>query len=77
LERLREFIARKNPAAAMRISQQLMQSIQSLAEQPSIGHVLEEEPEVLEWVAKPYVVHYTVRAGSVIVLQIWHGKEDR
>ena len=77
LIRLREFIAEKNPAAAERVSQQLIESIQRLTEQPEIGHRVESLPGVQEWIAREYVVHYLVLNEALIVLQIWHGREDR
>lgn len=77
LIRLREFIAEKNPAAAKRISEQLISNISRLTDQPEIGRVLDVLPDVQEWIAREYVVHYTMRGETLIVLQIWHGKEDR
>lgn len=75
--RLREFIAEKNPKAAKRIGDQLIDHIERLVDQPQLGHVLEALPDVREWVARDYVVHYLVLEQKLIVLQIWHGKEDR
>jgi plasmid stabilization system protein ParE len=73
---LRECIAVKNPAAAASISTQLVNSIQSLVDQPHMGHDI-ELPGVQEWIARDYVVHYVVRNDLLTILQIWHGKEDR
>ena len=79
--RLRAFIAEKNPAAAQRISQQLIRSIRSLVDQPFVGHEIEshdiELAGVQEWVAGDYVVHYVVQDDLLTVLQVWHGREDR
>lgn len=75
--RLREFIAEKNPKAAKRISAQLIDHIERLMDQRQLGHVLEALPDVHEWVARDYVVHYLVSEQKLIILQIWHGKEDR
>lgn len=75
--RLREFIAEKNPDAASRISAQLIENIQRLVDQPQLGHALDTLPDVLEWIARDYVVHYIVSSDTLIVLQVWHGKEDR
>lgn len=84
LIRLRAFIAEKNPAAAQRISQQLIRSIRSLVDQPFMGHDIGlagvqagVQAEVQEWVAGDYVVHYVVRDDLLTVLQVWHGREDR
>ena len=64
IQRLREFIAEKNPDAAQRISVQLIGHIQSLVDRPRIGHPLEDLPGVREWVARDYVVHYLVVAST-------------
>ena len=78
LVRLREFIAEKNPAAAKRVSEQLIESIDRLRDQPELGHGVESLPGVREWVARNYVIHYLVlEDNNLIVLQIWHGREDR
>jgi len=77
LVRLREFIAEKNPAAAKRVSEQLIESIDRLRDQPEPGHGVESLPGVREWIARNYVVHYLVLKDNLIVLQIWHGREDR
>lgn len=77
LVRLREFIAEKNPAAAIRISEQLIESVDQLRAQPELGFQVESLPGVREWIARDYVVHYLVLKDALIVLQIWHGREDR
>ena len=77
LVRLREFIAEKNPAAAKRVSEQLIESIDRLRDQPELGHGVESLPGVREWIARNYVVHYILLKDNLIVLQIWHGREDR
>ena len=58
LVRLREFIAEKNPAAAKRVSEQLIESIDRLRDQPELGHGVESLPGVREWIARNYVAHY-------------------
>lgn len=77
LKRLRAFIAEKNPAAAQRMSQRLIVAINALTENPKIGRNLEELPAVRELVKDDYVVRYTQTETAVVVLNVWHGKEDR
>lgn len=77
LVRLREFIAEKNPAAAIHISEQLIESIDRLRDQPDLGSRVESLSGVREWVARDYVVHYLLLTDTLIILQIWHGREDR
>ena len=77
LIRLREFIAKKNPVAARKYSQQLIKQIKSLLKQPQLGTPITEEPTVRQLVARDYIVRYQVIESQLIVLKIWHGKEKR
>lgn len=77
LIRLREFIAEKNPTAARRISQRLRKSIHRLIEQPEMGVNVSELPGVQELISGDYVVRYAVLDDGVVILRIWHEKEDR
>jgi toxin ParE1/3/4 len=77
LRRLRDFIAEHNPAAAAGVSKRLGHTIRLLRDQPALGKSVEEVPEVRELVASDYVVRYTVRGDSVVVLRVWHGRESR
>lgn len=77
LKRLRAFIAEHNPEAARRVSQRLKQSILHLAKNPELGKAVEELPGIRDWVAGAYLMRYVVMERNVIILKIWHGKEDR
>jgi len=77
LIRLREFIAKKNPLAAKKYSQQLIKQIKNLLKQPQLGKPLLEEPTVRQLVARDYIVRYQAIENQLIVLKIWHGKEER
>ena len=77
LIRLREFIAKKNPQAARRISQQLKKSINRLIERPDIGINVKELLGVQDLLNGDYITRYTVVDGTIFILRIWHGKEER
>lgn len=77
LERLRDFIAEKNPQAAERVSLRLRQSIQRLRDQPNIGVSVAELPGLQDLISRDYIVRYTVLDDTIYVLRIWHGKEVR
>lgn len=80
LERLRDFIAEKNPAAAERIAQDLFQGIQNLKKFPRLGLKVARAPNpelVRDLVIDRYVVRYLVTDTAVYILRIWHHKEDR
>ena len=77
LERLHEFVAEKNPAAANRIREQLLASFQTLLEQPLGGKPVKSLP-VRQWVSGDYVIRYLVDGEqSLIIVRIWHGRENR
>ncbi len=77
LERLRKFVALKNPHGARLISRRLVQSIRHLVNQPAMGVEVEELPGVRELVSGDYIVRCTVTDDNLYILRIWHGKEDR
>ena len=77
LERLHEFVAEKNPAAANRIREQLLANFQTLLEQPLGGKPVKSLP-VRQWVSGDYVIRYLVDGEqSLIIVRIWHGRENR
>ena len=78
LVRLREFIAKHNPDAAQRVSQRLRGAIKGLVNNPQIGRPVPDLPgEIRELIFGQYIARYEVRANSLYVLRIWHGKENR
>jgi plasmid stabilization system protein ParE len=83
LKRLHDFIADKNPIAASRISKRLREGIGQLRQQPRMGRRVNQAPgqlapeEIRDWVVGPYVVRYLILPEMVVILRIWHGREDR
>ncbi len=77
LERLHEFVAEKNPAAADRIRRQLLDSFQTLLKQPLAGKPVKSLP-VRQWVVGDYVLRYLLQEEQILtIVRIWHGREDR
>jgi len=76
LHRLKEFIAKKNPIAAAKYIDRLLQAIRQLLSQPKLGKELEEEPLARQLVAGDYIVRYAIRGEIIHILNIWHGKEE-
>jgi len=82
LKRLRAFLADKNPTAAQRAAGALINAIQSLDTFPDRGR-----PTTIEGVRElivpfgnsAYVLRYAhlPDVEEVIVLRIWHGREQR
>lgn len=80
LERLREFLRPKNPAAAERAAEAILQGIQELGKFPHIGRPVEELPEEYrEWLIdfgdSGYIARYRLDGDTVVVLTLWHQKE--
>lgn len=80
LERLREFIAEKNPEAAERISLQLLKGIENLKQFPRLGIEVPRAPDpkrVRDLAFDRYIVRYLILDAAIYILRIWHHKEDR
>ena len=81
--RLRAFIAKHNPAAAERLARRLIQGIERLLRNPRLGRRVTVEPdqmapeEIRDWVVGEYVVRYLIADERIVVLRVWHGKEQR
>jgi toxin ParE1/3/4 len=75
--RLREFIRQKNPQAAQKASRQLKANIQALVGHPKMGTSINELEAFRELVARDYIVRYRVLSDEIVILNIWHGKENR
>lgn len=69
--------AKKNPQAAQKASRQLKKNVQSLVDQPNMGTPVEELEDFRELIARDYIVRYRVLSDEIVILNIWHGKEDR
>jgi len=82
LNRLRAFLAAKNPDAAQRASTSLIRAMQSLDTFPDRGRLTGVEGMrelIVPFGSSAYVLRYahSVDADEVIVLRIWHGREQR
>lgn len=83
LVRLRAFIAKHNPAAAERVAKRLIQGIERLLRHPRLGRRVTIAPdqlapeEIRDWPIGDYVVRYLITEDKIVVLRVWHGKEQR
>jgi len=79
LVRLYEFLAAKNKQAAAHTVQSLSAAPDRLLEQARIGEKLDEfDPrEVRRIVVGRYEMRYEIQEAIIIVLRIWHAREDR
>ena len=80
LRRLREYVAQKIPAAAGRISREIVTQLERLTEMPRFGRPVPQVPDpetVRDLVFGNYVVRYSVHADVVVILRVWHRRENR
>lgn len=79
LVRLFEHLSLVAPQAAARIVRQLAHAPDRLRDYPRIGEKLEayEPREVRRIVVGDYELRYEIAAGTIFVLRLWHGRENR
>jgi len=79
LVKLRTFVEEKNPTAAQRIAKDLLLGMEKLKVFPEIGLKVERafEPQrIRDLFVGNYTVRYLIGDGEIVVLRIWHGKEN-
>ena len=69
------FIAKDNPAAAVRVGNALINRVTILENFPLLGSPYPKRPGVRKLIARPYVIFYRPRLeeNCVDVLRYWHG----
>ena len=83
LVRLREFIAVHSEISAERAAKSLLKGIMLLSRHPRLGMRVskgdgEAAPEeIRDWMVDKYVVRYLISDQRLVVLRIWHQREDR
>ncbi len=80
LIRLREFIQSKNPRAAKRSSEKIIKAATLILANPAIGTRLEgrEDYELFTpFGKKGYILRYQIIDEKIVILKIWHTREDR
>jgi plasmid stabilization system protein ParE len=79
LGRLRDFIAQHDPDSAARISTSLLEAIDHLEAYPKMGHPVSRAPSSLpvrDLIAGRYVVRYLLLTQQIVILRVWHHKEQ-
>lgn len=81
ISRLHEFLADKNPQAASRMVDLLLNGAEQLIEFPEIGKPLSDELKrrelFLPFGAGAYVLRYILTSDSIVVIRVWHSREQR
>ncbi len=73
LEQVEAYIARENPAAAVRVVLRIIEAVELLAEQPGIGRPgrIEGTRELLIN-GTPFLVPYRQKDGYIEILRVYH-----
>ncbi len=83
LGRLREFIRVHNPEAAARSAKRILEGTQKLQAFPLLGRPVQDIDGLplrdlfIPFGQGGYWLRYAVLAGKIIVVRIWHGREDK
>lgn len=83
LQRLHDFIAAENPAAAGRIARELLDGVRGLRRFPRMGKRVSIAPgqvapeEIRDWFTGDYILRYVILDDRIVILRVWHGKEER
>lgn len=80
LQRLRDFLKKKNPNAARRTAQKIRNTAQLILENPAIGYRLENRNDrefSTPFGKDGYIIRYRVIDNTIVILKIWHTRETR
>ncbi len=80
LTRLREFIEIKNPDAAKRIANSIIDGITKLKKFPYTGVEVSSapNPEIMrDLILENYIIRYLILDKTINILRMWHHKEDK
>lgn len=80
IERLRAFLRSKNPSAAKRAGEAIVQGVQGLGLHPHMGRLIDDLPEqyrdwLIDFGSSGYVARYRVDDDAVTILAVRHQKE--
>jgi len=77
--RLTDFLAERNPKAALRANEALAEATLSLSEMPERGRLVAEglRELVVRFGRGAYIIQYRVEPDRVVIARIFHSLEDR
>jgi len=79
LTRVRDFLAPVNPTAALKAVQVLRDATLKLVDHPRIGRPIQRNlpREVRRMIVGHYEILYEIRGTTILILRVWHTREDR
>jgi plasmid stabilization system protein ParE len=79
--RLRDFIRNKNQAAARRAATRIKEATQILTDNPEAGRPVEDllsfRDLFIAFGAGNYVLRYREDGARIVIVRIWHSREER
>ena len=75
---IRRYIEQDQPAAARRVAQRILDSVERLARHPHLGRP-GREPETRELIVAgtPYIIPYRIHRDRLAILAVLHAAQDR
>lgn len=81
LKRINAFLAEKNPDAASRALNTIVNATKNLQDYPELGKPYESDIAFRElfvpFGARGYMIHYRLNMDDVVIVQVWHAREER
>ncbi len=81
LRRLRVWTERHSPGKVQAQAQRIRKAVESLSGMPRLGRAIAVpdggEEELRELILPPYVIRYLVEPERILIIRLWHGREDR
>lgn len=74
---IRAYFDERNKAAGKKVAARIKQKLGLLRKNPRMGRSVEERPGVYELVVDEYVLPYVIVDDTIVILRVWHGKQNR
>jgi plasmid stabilization system protein ParE len=81
IERLYEFLVEKDPSAAARAMEIVLEGAQRLQDMAEIGRPMNDDTGrrelFLPFGAGAYVLRYRLAGETLVIIRVWHSREHR
>ena len=81
LQRLYKFLEQFSTVNANKALDLLLAETNNLKDYPEIGRIWDKNPHMRNWPfkfgSKGYVMRYRLTDDAIIILRVWHSREDR
>jgi len=81
IQRLFDFLYKKNPSAAAKAIELILEKSELLVEFPDIGFRMNDDSGrrelIIPFGASAYVIRYYLLKEYVVIVRVWHNRENR